>query len=264
MAKTIVIKGVDYTANALDKVSFESVPCTGISFAESSYSILNTDPVEVEYSVTPADTTDAVIWESSDTDVVTVNNGIITANGIGTATVTATCGEYSASATVTVSIAYIPKWYFYYMGTGNNYTYTNSSGTGRMLAGGTGNQATEYVFVGGSGGADLSAIKLPKNTGRVKISVSDAAKLYNGNEMIIAWAKDESCDQQAYPQGIKKVSVEDLYNARTTAEKTFDVPEGADSLLVGTRIYPVPAEGTDPTTYAVSTIGLSITFLTAV
>lgn len=263
MAKTLVIKGADYSANALDVVSFGTIPCTGIAFVESSYTLTTVEPVGIEYTLTPENTTDSVIWASSDENVVTVSNGTMTVVGIGTATVTATCGEYSATATVSVNIAYIANWKFLYLGTGNQYTYTNTSGSGRMSAYGSGDQETDYMCLASSGGTDLPAIKLPQNTARVKISVTDATKLYNGNEMTVAWAKDESCGHESYLQAIKKVSVEELYNGRTYPEKIFTVPDGADSMLFGTRIYPVPAEGTDPTTYAVSTIGLKIEFLTA-
>lgn len=50
-------------------------------------------------------TTEAVIWTSSNLNVATVNNGVITAVGVGTAIITATTldGNKSASCSVTVS-----------------------------------------------------------------------------------------------------------------------------------------------------------------
>ncbi len=55
-------------------------------------------------TVLPDDTTDkTVMWESSDTGVADVDsNGIVTAYAIGTATITATCGDASATCIVTV------------------------------------------------------------------------------------------------------------------------------------------------------------------
>ena len=43
-----------------------------------------------------------ISWSSSDEDVVTVDNGVLTSVGLGTATITATSGEQSAECTVTV------------------------------------------------------------------------------------------------------------------------------------------------------------------
>lgn len=264
MAKTLVIKGANYSANALAVVSFdEDTPCTGISLTESAYTFTGYTPVTAEYTVTPADTTDAVTWASSDTSVATVSDGVITPVGLGTATITVTCGNFSDTATVTVALAYIPSFQFLYLGIGTQATYTNTAVNGRMIAFGSGVQATEYLCLATSSGQDIPAIKLPPNTASVKISASDPTKLYNGTDMFVAWAKDEWCGNNTYPTGIKKISVEDGYNPRTSSEKTFDVPEGADSLLLGSRIYPVPAEGTDPTEYATGTIGLTIEFLPA-
>lgn len=47
----------------------------------------------------------SLIWTSSDSNVATVNNGVITAVGVGTAIITATTvdGNKSASCSVTVS-----------------------------------------------------------------------------------------------------------------------------------------------------------------
>ena len=57
----------------------------------------------LQLSVTPADSTDAISWKSSDTSIVTVSDmGVIKAVGNGTATVKVTVGKFSASCKVTV------------------------------------------------------------------------------------------------------------------------------------------------------------------
>ena len=112
MGKALIIKGADFSANKVTTITFADNPCTGLGFATDSISITGNESVEVEYTVTPADTTDAITWVSSDTSVVTVTGGILTPVGIGTATITATCGNFSASATISVSIAYIPAYKF--------------------------------------------------------------------------------------------------------------------------------------------------------
>lgn len=51
---------------------------------------------------TPSSPSDVITWSSSDTNVATVDSsGVVTVHGIGTATITATCGQLTATATVT-------------------------------------------------------------------------------------------------------------------------------------------------------------------
>lgn len=88
-----------------------NIPCAGIA--------LSTDNVitgDSGYTVTaytyPQFTTDSVIWESSDSAVCTVENGVITGVGTGNAIVTATCGSASKRMEVTVSVDKFP-WVSY-------------------------------------------------------------------------------------------------------------------------------------------------------
>lgn len=105
MARTLVIKNVDFSVNKLDTVSFGGdKPCTAIELSASTASITSIGGTQsLIASLTPADTTDSVIWSSSDSNVATVAGGVITATGCGTATITATCGEYSATCSITVT-----------------------------------------------------------------------------------------------------------------------------------------------------------------
>ena len=52
--------------------------------------------------VTPSNTTDDMTWESSDPNVATVSNGVVTAVGKGTATITVKSGNFSDDVEVTV------------------------------------------------------------------------------------------------------------------------------------------------------------------
>lgn len=63
-----------------------------------------TQSEQLVVSYIPADTTDVrdVIWTSSDESVATVKDGIVTAVGVGTATITATVGDKTAVCEVTV------------------------------------------------------------------------------------------------------------------------------------------------------------------
>lgn len=104
MGKALVIKGADFSRNYVERITFEEkVPCTGLTLNKSTVSLPNTISTEILVAtVTPSNTTDAVIWTSSNTDIVSVSeNGVISAIGIGTATITAQCGDFSATCAVT-------------------------------------------------------------------------------------------------------------------------------------------------------------------
>ena len=74
----------------------------------SDYVTLNKSSVTMTVGDTETLTANAnssVNWSSSNTSVVTVNNGTLTAVSAGTATITATCGTASATCSVTVNAA---------------------------------------------------------------------------------------------------------------------------------------------------------------
>ena len=80
-----------------------TIPCTGITLDKSALTFTGTDTQTLTATVTPSDTTDKVVWSSDAQSVATVSNGVVTSVGNGSATITATCGNYSASCSVTVS-----------------------------------------------------------------------------------------------------------------------------------------------------------------
>ena len=264
MAKTIVIGGANYTSNALDKVSFSgSVPCTGIEFEESSYSLTDYTPVTIEYTLTPADTTDTLTWSSSDDDVVTIENGIITAVGLGSATITATCGTQTATATVSVSLAYVPKYELGMYNHTNNSTYVSngSSVTNRIMCMGSGAQASEYIIPAGSQGYEnVHCIKLPKNTASVTVSFSTTTKLYYGDAPILYWCKDEPCGETgALENAALYVGETTAYNAKSETSKTFTVPNSADCFVYFFRLSANAGEG-DTADSLAEDVGIEITF----
>jgi len=78
-------------------------PATAIGLDKTSADLKVGDSVTLTATVTPANSTDSVVWKSSSTSVVTVSGGKVTAVGPGTATITATAGSVSATCTVTVT-----------------------------------------------------------------------------------------------------------------------------------------------------------------
>ena len=83
------------------------VPLESVSVSPTSVELYVGQTQSVTSSYLPADTypLPALSWGTSDSAVATVSNGTITAEGPGTATITATRGSESASVTVTVYTA---------------------------------------------------------------------------------------------------------------------------------------------------------------
>lgn len=79
------------------------IPCTSISLSDSSISFTEAGIYTLTATVLPADTTDKIVWETSDAAVATVQNGMVTAIFNGNATITAKCGDQSATCAVSVS-----------------------------------------------------------------------------------------------------------------------------------------------------------------
>lgn len=90
-------------------------PCTGITLDKDTLTIARGETATLTATVEPADTTDKVVWSSADKTIATVENGVVTAVGLGETTVTAACGDKTASCKVTVTKATIA-------GTANIYT----------------------------------------------------------------------------------------------------------------------------------------------
>lgn len=79
---------------------------TDIDLSDESIELEVGDQKTLTATVSPDDAADkSVIWESDDTAVATVNDGVVTAVGEGSAVITATAGDYSATCEVTVVAA---------------------------------------------------------------------------------------------------------------------------------------------------------------
>ncbi len=109
----IVATTVDggYTANFKVTVSIapDVVAVTGVSLDKTSVSFTEAGKTETLTATVAPENADnkSVTWTSSDNAVATVADGVVTAVGNGTATITVTTtdGGYSATCTVTVEIA---------------------------------------------------------------------------------------------------------------------------------------------------------------
>ncbi|MCR5450730.1 MAG: Ig-like domain-containing protein [Solobacterium sp.] len=81
------------------------VPATSITLNASSLTVNEGETAQLTAIVTPANTTDIVVWKSSDASIVSIDEtGKITGVSGGEATITATAGTVSAECLVTVVI----------------------------------------------------------------------------------------------------------------------------------------------------------------
>lgn len=103
---TITAKAGDKEATCSVSVIIPVVPVESISLDYSSLPMEEGQTFTLTAKVKPDNATDkTVTWESSDTDVATVNNGVVTAVAVGTATITvkSVASEVKASCVITVS-----------------------------------------------------------------------------------------------------------------------------------------------------------------
>lgn len=82
--------------------SAEDISEPGITVAPTTLVMAIGEQSTLTATLTPADATDVVEWTTSAENVATVENGLVTAVGKGTATITATAGKFSATCEVTV------------------------------------------------------------------------------------------------------------------------------------------------------------------
>lgn len=101
---TITAKCGEHSASCSVSVSgiVEPIPCTGITLSETELALKGVTEHTLIATVTPDGCTDAVTWESSNTSIVAVSDGVITVKGYGDAVITARCGNHSATCSVSV------------------------------------------------------------------------------------------------------------------------------------------------------------------
>ena len=80
------------------------VPCTGITLSAETLTFMEEEAQTLTATVTPDGCTDVVVWVSSNDEIATVTNGVVTPVASGNCTIKAICGEYSATCTVSVDI----------------------------------------------------------------------------------------------------------------------------------------------------------------
>ena len=79
-----------------------TIPCEGIILDRSELVFDSFEPIQLNAVVTPINTTENIVWESSDTTVAMVSQGLVTPLNVGECTITVRCGVYSAECIVIV------------------------------------------------------------------------------------------------------------------------------------------------------------------
>lgn len=105
MSKAIVIKGADFSQNKVANVTFEGIHTESITVSPNTISASAIGATyQLNSTIFPSDSTDPIQWLASDSDVATVNDGIVTITGCGTCNISARSGSHTATCTVTVEI----------------------------------------------------------------------------------------------------------------------------------------------------------------
>lgn len=94
-----------WTDDYFDKLApIEQIPCKGLILSDASITFTSSGTHTIVAYIEPANTTDKLMWASSNEKVVTVDrHGVVTTVGNGSAIITATCGTHSATCMVSVS-----------------------------------------------------------------------------------------------------------------------------------------------------------------
>ena len=95
-------------AKTAAKVITLTIPATNISLSASTLSLEQGETAALTATVTPANSTDTVVWSSSPSGIVSISNNTVMALAAGNTTITATAGTKSATCAVTVTAA-VPK-----------------------------------------------------------------------------------------------------------------------------------------------------------
>ena len=245
MGKALVIKGVDFGAQKLATVSFsEDTPCTALSLSDSTKTMTTIGSTfTLTATKTPANTTDALYWATSNEDIATVDDSVVTQTGIGTVVITATCGEQTATCTVTATnaIAFNHKLSVTaqkHEGTYTDYVEVNSAGsnehyaaifqqstpTTKKVNNNTNNAVAGsiYPLILGNNGTTLT-INVPSSIRPIVWFVDkDTMCTYGETHSSCAeYAKFISGDASPYDSNVP------------LGNRTVTIPEGANAVLIG-------------------------------
>ena len=102
----IVLGVAALSVNSCKKPEPSEIPVTDITVSSATLTVKEGESATISFTVSPSDASkDGITFTSSDTSVVTVDkNGVVTAVGPGTATITITSKDGKVTATITVTV----------------------------------------------------------------------------------------------------------------------------------------------------------------
>ena len=216
---TITATVAGQTATCTVTVTPKAIPVESITLNKTQLSLVKGATETLTAAVSPENATDkTVTWESSDTAVATVKDGIVTAVAAGNATITAKAGDKTATCAVTV---------------------TNPSNSGSSSGGG-GSSTPRYAVTVPDKTENGSLSVTPKNAKKgsdVTITAtpdkgyevdSITAKDAKGNKLTL---KDNGDGTYTFTMPASKVTV-----TATFAEKQADEPVAPEKLFADVSV----------------------------
>lgn len=265
MSKALVIKSADFSVNRVEQITLEdAVECTGITLNKNAVNLNDLTVTETLLpAVTPSDCTQPVIWTTSDNNVATVSNGVVTPVRLGSATITATCGSYSANCTVSVDNVILDSGFTFATVTnenGKNYASFSAPGgyvrityadripqNSPRLRLGLYNVTTDYY---------LAPHVFPKGTSKINVKSNGLDNSYSCYVFFFA------SEEVATAAGLAKMIEKLTQNATNhSVDYTVDVPDGSDSFVAMVYTQSTYTE-TDNVDTVASNIGFEITYTT--
>jgi glycerophosphoryl diester phosphodiesterase len=79
------------------------IPTTGISLDKTSLTFSSFDTITLIATVEPSNSSEEIVWKSSNTSIATVVNGVVTPLSEGSCVITVTSGEFSDSCSVNIA-----------------------------------------------------------------------------------------------------------------------------------------------------------------
>lgn len=193
-----------------------AIPSTGISFPGKEILLMEEQKYNLDYSILPNNTTDAIIWKSSNYDLVDVDNvGMITAKRAGSVSIVATTTS-GKKASITIIVKEGPK----------SLTFQNPN---KVLAVG---QAYTQKAVVDTGRTDVSITYSSDNSSVAAVSSTGAitakkagtttirARIFNGLECSYVITVREAPSTVAFSKPAVSLKVKQTYTLQVK------IPEG--------------------------------------